>query len=131
MRCSNCCHFLRKLLLLFILTVFCIMPLLSPVSLAASPLSNKVWIWGANYTEQLGDGSVNDSSIPVQMSGLNEVVSIAAGDTHVLALKSDGTVWAWGTNISGELGNGTNTGSNTPVQVSGLTGVKAIAASSD
>jgi alpha-tubulin suppressor-like RCC1 family protein len=107
------------------------MPLLSPVSLAASPLSNKVWIWGANYTEQLGDGSVSDSSIPVQMSGLNEVVSIAAGDTHILVLKSDGTVWAWGTNISGELGNGTNTGSNTPVQVIGLTGVKAIAASSD
>jgi alpha-tubulin suppressor-like RCC1 family protein len=115
----------------FILAVFCLVPLLSPISLAASPTSNKLWIWGVNYTDQLNDGTVNDSNIPLQMSGLNDVISIAAADTHVLALKSDGTVWAWGTNISGELGDGTNINSNIPVQVSGLTGVTAIAASSD
>jgi alpha-tubulin suppressor-like RCC1 family protein len=122
-------HFIRKFLLLLILVVFCLVLLLSPVSLAASPVSNKLWIWGANYTDQLGDGSVNNSNIPIQMSGLNDVVSLAAGETHVLALKSDGTVWAWGTNVVGELGNGTNIDSNIPVQVSGLTGVVAIAAS--
>jgi hypothetical protein len=113
-----------------ILAVFFLVPLLSPVSLAASPVSNEMWIWGVNYTDQLGDGTVNDSSIPLQMSGLNDVISIAAGDTHVLVLKSDGTVWAWGINVSGELGDGTNINSNVPVQVSGLSGVVAIAASS-
>jgi hypothetical protein len=130
MKWSNRFHFFHKFLLSLILTVFCLVPLLSPVSLAASSASNKLWIWGANYTNQLGDGSTDNSNIPIQMSGLNEVVSIAAGDTHVLALKSDGTVWAWGTNVVGELGNGTNIESNIPVQVSGLTGVVAIAASS-
>jgi alpha-tubulin suppressor-like RCC1 family protein len=113
-----------------ILVMFCLVLLLSPFSLAASPVSNELWIWGANYSDQIGDGTVSNSNIPIQMSGLDDIVSIAAGDTHVLVLKSDGTVWAWGTNISGELGNGTNIDSNLPVQVSGLTGVVAIAASS-
>jgi uncharacterized protein (TIGR03437 family) len=56
------------------------------------------------------------------------VASIAAGTTHSLALKSDGTVWAWGDNGAGELGDGTTTQRNAPVQVSGLTGVAAMAA---
>jgi alpha-tubulin suppressor-like RCC1 family protein len=123
-------RFLHKLLLLLILTVFCLVLLPSPISSATVSTPNTLWIWGANYTNQLDDGSTGNSNIPIQMSGLSEVVSIAAGDTHVLALKSDGTVWAWGTNINGELGNGTNIDSNIPVQVSGLTNVVAIAASS-
>jgi hypothetical protein len=130
MKWSSFFRFLRKLLLLLILVVFCLVPLISPVSLAAAPIPNNLYVWGDNYNNQLSDGTVNKSNIPIQISGLNEVVSIAAGDTHVLALKSDGTVWDWGTNASGELGDGTNINSNIPVQVSGLTGVVAIATSS-
>jgi hypothetical protein len=57
MKWPSCFHFIHKLFLLLILVVFCLVPLLSPVSLAASPASNNLWIWGANYTDQLGDGS--------------------------------------------------------------------------
>ena len=131
MKWSSCFRFLRKLLILLILAMVCLVSLLSPVSLAASATSNKLWIWGANYTDQLGNGTINNSNIPLQLNGLNDLVSIAAGYSHVLVLKSDGTVWAWGTNIDGELGNGTNIDSNIPVQVSGLTGVVAIAATGD
>jgi alpha-tubulin suppressor-like RCC1 family protein len=49
--------------------------------------------------------------------GLSNVVAIAAGNNHDLALKSDGTVVAWGSNYAGQT--------NTPP---GLTGVTAIAA---
>ena len=69
----------------------------------------------------------------VQVSGLSGVVvAIAAGGSHSLAVRSDGTVWAWGSNVSGQLGNGCTLGTNcnsssTPVQVSGLSGVVAIA----
>ena len=42
---------------------------------------------------------------------------IAAGISHSIALKFDGTVWAWGSNTYGQLGDGTNTDRTTPVQV--------------
>jgi alpha-tubulin suppressor-like RCC1 family protein len=87
-----------------------------------------VWTLGYNATGQLGNGSVVNSSTPVQVTGLTGVTGVAAGYGHSVALKSDGTVWTWGYNALGQLGNGTATNSSTPVQVSGLTGVTAIAA---
>jgi alpha-tubulin suppressor-like RCC1 family protein len=97
-----------------------------------------VWAWGLNQDGQLGDGTNTDSSTPVQVNDptdptgyLSGVTAIAAGSSHNLALKDDGTVWAWGTNPYGQLGNGTNTDSSTPVQVSDLSGVTLIAAGDD
>jgi len=88
-----------------------------------------VWAWGQNNYGQLGDGTMNNERrTPVQVSNLTDVVAIAAGDNHSLALKSDGTVWAWGRNDFGQLGDGTSSNRSTPVQVSNLTGVVAIAA---
>jgi alpha-tubulin suppressor-like RCC1 family protein len=58
------------------------------------------------------------------------VSAIAAGFSHSLALKSDGTVWAWGDNNSGQLGDGTTSDRNAPVQVSGLTNVGFVVGSS-
>ncbi|HQW95221.1 MAG TPA: RCC1 domain-containing protein, partial [Saprospiraceae bacterium] len=42
---------------------------------------------------------------------------VAAGLTHTLALKTDGTLWAWGDNGEGQLGFGNNDNQNTPQQV--------------
>jgi alpha-tubulin suppressor-like RCC1 family protein len=102
-----------------------------------------VWAWGWNNVGQLGNGTFTTTgcqcvSTPAQVGGLSNVIAIAAGGDHGLALKNDGTVWAWGFNGGGELGNG-NPGpnSNTPVQVHGvdnvgfLQGVTAIAAGAD
>ena len=92
--------------------------------------NGSVWAWGGDTSGQLGNGSLNDTAIPIAVSSLRSgVVAIAAGLNHSLALKSDGSVWAWGNNERGQLGNGTTTGSNVPLAVSGLTGrVVAIAA---
>ena len=80
-----------------------------------------VWAWGYNYYGQLGDGTnTKMSTTPVQVSGLSDVIAIAGGYAHTIALKSDGTVWAWGQNDSGQLGDGTSTNRTTPVQVSGI-----------
>ncbi|MDR6999281.1 HYR domain-containing protein [Neobacillus niacini] len=96
--------------------------------------------WGENSNGELGDGSTTDRSIPVQVVGtggsgfLNNVIAIAAGEFHNLALLNDGTVLTWGNNEYGQLGDGTNTSSNVPVQVLGtggsgfLNNVVAIAA---
>lgn len=89
-----------------------------------------VWAWGDNISGQIGNGTVTtDVKSPVQVSGLNNVKSIAAGRFFSLAVKTDGTVWTWGENKYGQLGDGTTVDKSAPIQVSGLTGVTdAVAA---
>lgn len=90
--------------------------------------SGVVWCWGSNRSGQLGDGTNNDSSVPVQVQGLNaNIVAISAGDYHVCALNADGAVQCWGEGRAGQLGNGRSHRSSTPVTPSGLnSGVTAI-----
>ncbi|MCM8806244.1 MAG: FG-GAP-like repeat-containing protein [Candidatus Omnitrophica bacterium] len=97
-----------------------------------------VWTWGGGDRGQLGNGQSGEgyySSVPVKVSSLTNVIKIAAGDFHALALKNDGSVWAWGSNSMGQCGD--NTYDNirtTPVQVKGqdgndyLTGIIDISA---
>lgn len=59
---------------------------------------------------------------------MTNVIAVAAGDDHSLALKADGTVWAWGANSDGQLGDGTPTMRLSAVQVPGLSGVTSIEA---
>ncbi len=89
-----------------------------------------IWAWGLNTSGQLGDGTTTDRLAPIQVTvSAGRVTAIAAGASHSLALKEDGTVWAWGSNAKGQLGNGTNTDALSPVQVIGLTGkITAVAA---
>jgi len=78
-----------------------------------------VWTWGNNSSGQLGDGTNNESHVPIPVPSLtSNVVAVSASQSFSsLALKDDGTVWAWGYNSSGQLGNGTTANSNVPVQV--------------
>lgn len=62
---------------------------------------------GSDATGQLGDGnsSLINQSLPVAVPGANNIVQIAAGDFHTLALRHDGVVLSWGQDIFGQLGN--------------------------
>ncbi|HEU5388612.1 MAG TPA: hypothetical protein VFV73_22160 [Streptosporangiaceae bacterium] len=84
--------------------------------------------WGRNGSGQLGDGTTTDRSLTGDDRFAGDVVQVAAGWFHGLALRSDGTVWAWGINLLGELGDGSTTNRSAPVQVQGLTGVTQVAA---
>lgn len=86
-----------------------------------------VWAWGYNLKGQLGDGTNEDSNVPVQVTGLDDVVAVSCGMEHSLALKADGTAWAWGRNSSGELGDGTTTESHVPVAVAGICSTAGVA----
>jgi len=55
------------------------------------------------------------------------VSSIAGGNAHTVALKSDGSLWAWGWNYCGQLGDGTTTDRSSPVQVGSDTAWSAVA----
>jgi len=92
-----------------------------------------VYAWGDNTFGELGNGSHENSSVPVKVNGVSGAVAIAAGGLHAMALLSNGTVMTWGGNSYGQLGNGTGGGGRevgeaNPVLVPGLSGVVAIAA---
>ena len=72
-----------------------------------------------------------DVATQVELSentALTNVVKIAAGESHALALTADGKVYAWGGGEKGQLGNGYNEDSNYPVLVNGITNAVDIAA---
>ncbi|MEX2237745.1 MAG: hypothetical protein WEB00_09450 [Dehalococcoidia bacterium] len=71
-------------------------------------LSNgTVWAWGSDRQGQIGDGGSNtERLLPVQVIGVADAVSVAAGGEHSLALLENGTVVAWGDDAFGQLGSG-------------------------
>ncbi|WP_216673601.1 RCC1 domain-containing protein [Pyxidicoccus fallax] len=77
--------------------------------------------------EQCDDGNVA-SGDGCAFTCQPELNRIQGGNTHTLALRSDGFVHAWGDNTGGKLGDGSTTDRSTPGLVSGLSGVKLIAA---
>jgi alpha-tubulin suppressor-like RCC1 family protein len=83
---------------------------------------------GYNSDGQLGDGTTTNRSSPVAVSGLTNVMTLAAGNRFTCALKNDKTVWCWGQNDYGQLGDDTFIDRLTPVQVVGLTDAITIAA---
>jgi alpha-tubulin suppressor-like RCC1 family protein len=85
-----------------------------------------VWAWGLNNLGQLGDGTVitaGKERTPQQVSGLTQIVGIAAAGSFGVALRSDGTVWQWGGLHAPNLPAQT-----TPVQVPSLANIVHIAA---
>jgi len=78
--------------------------------------------WGYNSYGNLGNNSTSESHVPVLVDTTGvlagkTVISIAAGDSHNLALCADRTLVAWGDNNSGQLGNASTTNSSVPVLV--------------
>ena len=57
--------------------------------------NNKLFAWGLNKVNQLGDGTTISQFSPVQI-GNNSWISVAAGVDHALAVRSDNTLWTWG-----------------------------------
>jgi alpha-tubulin suppressor-like RCC1 family protein len=83
--------------------------------------------WGRNDAGQLGDGSFNDSSSPVNTS-VNAVTSLSVGGFSSCVTLEGGTVKCWGANSSGQIGDGTFTDVNSPVQVAGLGDASSVSA---
>jgi alpha-tubulin suppressor-like RCC1 family protein len=78
--------------------------------------------WGYNEFGELGDGTKNESNVPLDVPAFASggAVAIASGGAHTCVLTPAGAVKCWGANSRGQLGNGSGTDSKTPVDVIGL-----------
>ncbi len=107
------------------------------LSLVLDPAGQgRVWAWGWNQSGQLGDGTTADRLAPAPLHGLPNIVAIAAGGGHSLALDATGALWQWGNDLAGTTAcqpPGWSTSfpcSLAPTRVANLAGATAIAAGS-
>ena len=68
----------------------------------------KIWSWGNNNCEQLGDGTTKDKLKPSKINSEGCFLDISAGKeinaSFCLAIDSEGNIWSWGRNNYGQLG---------------------------
>uniref|UniRef100_UPI0037513859 RCC1 domain-containing protein n=1 Tax=Flavobacterium sp. TaxID=239 RepID=UPI0037513859 len=89
-----------------------------------------LWAWGRNNFGQLGTTGVpaSFSNIPIQVGAGSNWQIISAGNSHNVAIKTDGTLWTWGRNQESQLGDGSTTNSNIPIQIGTATNWQFISA---
>jgi alpha-tubulin suppressor-like RCC1 family protein len=75
-----------------------------------------LWVWGCNFSGELGTNDTVNRSSPVQtVSGGTNWYFSAAGTSRISAIKTDGTLWVWGFN-GGVHGTNDITNRSSPVQ---------------
>ena len=76
--------------------------------------------WGWNVNGMLGDGTENDSAVPVRATQRSDYSVVVPSRTATCAITRDREVLCWGNNYFGQLGDGTRTDRNSPAPVTGL-----------
>ena len=66
--------------------------------------NSSIWCWGRNNHGQLGNGTTNNASSPVPVTGmpLNQTTALAAGSADTCAIKNH-IVSCWDSNSHGQL----------------------------
>lgn len=75
------------------------------IALAAD---GRLWTWGQGTFGALGHDTTESQHTPQQVAALrnSQIVSMAAGGHHTVALSFKGRVYTWGNNTYGQLGVG-------------------------
>ena len=90
---------------------------------AALTSSGRIFTWGENADGQLGDGSTDYKTTPIDITAnftleVDETITgIYLGYWHSSALTSKGRVFTWGQNGSGYLGDGTTNNRYLPTDI--------------
>ena len=93
----------------------------------ATRSSGAIRCWGFNSDGQIGDGTAEWRSTPVDVSGIVDAVAISGGWNHTCALSGAGRVRCWGSNLDGRVGDGTATLRAIPTRVAGLSDATRVA----
>ncbi|MBI3073457.1 MAG: hypothetical protein HYY84_15200 [Deltaproteobacteria bacterium] len=90
-------------------------------------VDRRLWCWGGNFYGQLGNGTIDASSTPTLVVGLEEgAIDVGAGTDHTCAITTDKLVKCWGRNNRQQLGDA---GSDSTVPVAVLGGVATVSPS--
>ena len=91
--------------------------------------SGALYSWGYGSFGQLGHGDKENQLLPKRVEGLQErVCSVAAGESHSLAVTQTSALYAWGGGVFGKLGHGDIDDQLLPTRVEALQGVCCVAA---
>jgi alpha-tubulin suppressor-like RCC1 family protein len=80
---------------------------------------DRAYCWGINNLGQLGNGTTDNTSTPVAVSGGLRFRHVEAGGGHACGVTTDYRAYCWGWNNVGQLGDGTLVDRSTPVAVAG------------
>jgi len=69
----------------------------------------RLYAWGTNWAGQLATSSTDNAPLPltITLPGGVTPTAIAASDSTVYAIGTNGTLYAWGYDAQGEIGDGT------------------------
>ena len=59
-----------------------------------------LWSWGNNWAGQFGDGTTDNSRVPVQVGSATNWVRVWANLIETVGQQADGTLWFWGWDYS-------------------------------
>jgi len=90
----------------------------SSLTSVALTTTGRVYGWGNNNADQIGDGTTTNRLTPVRATSLSgvKVTAVRESALFTMALTSAGRVLIWGMNTDGELGDGTTTDRLAPVR---------------
>lgn len=91
---------------------------------AALTTEGRMFTWGSNSYNQLGDGdNLSYSSEPIDITSYfnldnqDMIISISLGGDHSAAITENGLIFTWGYNLTGQIGNDTNYSSDLPLNI--------------
>ncbi|KAL0972652.1 hypothetical protein UPYG_G00192440 [Umbra pygmaea] len=75
--------------------------------------------WGYNCNGQLGLGNNGNQQTPCRIAALQgvNIIQVACGYAHTLALTDEGCVYSWGANSYGQLGTGNKSNQAVPTLI--------------
>jgi alpha-tubulin suppressor-like RCC1 family protein len=90
----------------------------------------QIFTFGYNGYGQLGHGDTDRRHSPTVVRSLQglQVIAVAAGQHHTMALTNDGSVFTWGIGTYGVLGHGDEKNSTVPRVIGNLSRGAALAA---